>query len=93
MYLIRSCVKKLYDEGKSGCIVTANSRGEVTPLYLKDIQDKDGKIAPRLVDVNSEFAKLCFQNLHYLTEKDYDNAKAYLDNPREYYFDKILEQA
>ena len=85
-------VKKLYDDGISGCIVTANSRGEVTPLYLKDLQDKDGKIAPRLVDINSEFAKLCFQNMHYLSELDYEKAKEYLDNPREYYFDKILQE-
>ena len=86
-------VKKLYDDGLSGCIVTANSRGEVTPLFLSDLQGKDGKIAPRLVDVNSEFAKLCFQNLHYLEEADYDKAKAYLKNPAEYDFNKILTEA
>ena len=26
-------VKKLYDEGVSGCIVSANSRGDITPLF------------------------------------------------------------
>jgi len=86
-------VKKLFDEGLSGCIVTANSRGEVTPLFLTDLQDEDGKIAPRLVDIDSEFAKLCFQNLHYLEEADYDSAKAYLKNPEEYDFNKILTEA
>ncbi len=85
-------VKKLFDEGLSGCIVTANSRGEVTPLFLTELQDKDGKIAPRLVDINSEFARLCFQNLHYLEEADYDRAKAHLKNPAEYDFDKILTE-
>ncbi len=85
-------VKKLFDEGLSGCIVTANSRGEVSPLFLSDLQDKDGKIAPRLVDINSEFAKLCFQNLHYLEEADYESAKAYLKNPAEYDFNKILTE-
>ena len=69
-------VKKLFDEGKSGCMVTANSRGEVTPLFLTDIQDAEGKIAPRLVDINSEFVKLCFQNLYYLRKADYESAKA-----------------
>ncbi|MBM1105762.1 6-phosphofructokinase [Aurantibacter crassamenti] len=85
-------VKKMFDDGVSGCIVMANSKGEVRPLYLKDLQDKDGKIAPRLVDINSEFAQLCFQNLHYLSEEDYDKAKEYLNNPEEYYFNKILQE-
>ncbi|MRI00520.1 6-phosphofructokinase [Kriegella sp. EG-1] len=84
-------VKKMYDDGITGCIVTANSKGEVTPLFLKDLQGEDGKIAPRLVNVHSEFAKLCFQNLHYLTEVDFDKAKTYLNNPEDYYFNKILE--
>tara|TARA_R110000868_G_scaffold21614_6_gene89514 strand:- start:2880 stop:4103 length:1224 start_codon:yes stop_codon:yes gene_type:complete len=85
-------VKKLFDEGLSGCIVTANSRGEVTPLFLTDLQDEDGKIAPRLVDIDSEFIRLCFQNLHYLEEKDYERARAYLDNPSDYDFNKILNK-
>ena len=86
-------VKKLFDEGKSGCMVTANSRGEVTPLFLSDIQNKEGKIAPRLVDVNTEFVKLCFQNLYYLEENDYDSAKMYLKDPSIYDFNKILTEA
>ncbi|NNE77922.1 MAG: 6-phosphofructokinase, partial [Pricia sp.] len=85
-------VKKMFDEGISGCIVTANSKGEVTPLFLTDLQDKDGKIAPRLVEIDSEFARLCFQNLHYLEEADYDNAQVYLKNPGEYDFNKILTE-
>jgi len=85
-------VKKLFDEGKSGCLVSANSRGEITPLYLSDLQDKQGKIQPRLVDIDSEFSKLCFQNLHYLDESDYEAAKKYLKNPSEYDFKKILNK-
>lgn len=83
-------VKKLYDEGKSGCMVTANSNGDVAPIYLSDLQNEEGKILPRLVNISSEIAKLCFQNLHYLTEKDYVQAKLYLGNPEDYYFDNIL---
>jgi 6-phosphofructokinase 1 len=86
-------VKKLFDEGLSGCIVTANSRGEVTPLFLSDLQDKDGKIAPRLVNINSEFAQLCIQNLNYLDQSDYDRSRTYLKNPEEYDFNKILTEA
>ncbi|MGB5553471.1 MAG: 6-phosphofructokinase [Flavobacteriaceae bacterium] len=85
-------VKKLYDEGKSGCMVTANSRGEVTPLFLTDIQDAEGKIAPRLVDINTEFVKLCFQNLYYIEEADYGKAKVYLKDPAKYDFNKILNE-
>jgi 6-phosphofructokinase 1 len=85
-------VKKLFDEGKSGCLVSANSRGEITPLYLADLQDENGKIQPRLVDINSEFSKLCFQNLYYLGEDDYEAAKNYLKNPAEYDFKKILTE-
>ncbi|CAZ96763.1 6-phosphofructokinase [Zobellia galactanivorans] len=83
-------VKKLFDQGLSGCIVTANSRGEVTPLFLEDLQGEDGKIAPRLVEVDSEFARLFFQNMHYIEESDYEAAKAYLPDPESYDFNKIL---
>ena len=83
-------VKKLFDQGISGCIVTANSKGEVTPLFLEDLQGEDGKIAPRLVDIDSEFARLCFQNMHFIEEADYEAAKAYLPDPERYDFNKIL---
>ncbi|HKK12394.1 MAG TPA: 6-phosphofructokinase [Flavobacteriaceae bacterium] len=85
-------VKKLFDEGKTGCLVSANAKGEVSPLYLKDLQDKDGKIQPRLVDMNSEFAHLCFQNLYYLKESDYKYLKAFNINPKDYDFNKILRE-
>nr|WKN34543.1 6-phosphofructokinase [Tunicatimonas sp. TK19036] len=83
-------VKKLYDEGKSGCIVSANSRGDITPLYLSEFENKDGKIPPRLVDIDSEIAKLCFQNMHYILEADYEKASAYLPEPEAYDFNKLL---
>ena len=83
-------VKKLYDEGVSGCIVSANSRGDITPLYLKDFEDENGKIPPRLVDINSDMAQLFINNLFYIKEKDYEEAKLYLPNPEAYDFKKIL---
>ena len=83
-------VKKLFDEGKTGCLVSANSRGEILPLYLTVLQDSDGKIKPRLVDIDSEFAHLCFQNLHYIEEGDYVRAKQYVSNPLAYDFKKTL---
>ncbi|MEQ8336522.1 MAG: 6-phosphofructokinase [Cyclobacteriaceae bacterium] len=83
-------VKKLYDEGITGCIVTANSRGDISPMYLSEMEDEHGKIPPRLVDMNAQISILCFQNLHHLEERDYPAAKTYLDNPEAYDFNKIL---
>lgn len=82
-------VKKLFHEGISGCIVSANSAGDITPIYLSDIQ-KDGKIPPRLVDINSQISKLFLGELHSIREADYEAASTYLDDPSEYDFDKIL---
>ena len=83
-------VKKLYDQGISGCIVSANSRGDITPLFLKDFEDENGKIPPRLVDINSDMAQLFINNLFYIQEKDYQQAKKYVPNPEAYDFKKIL---
>jgi 6-phosphofructokinase 1 len=83
-------VKKLFDKGISGCIVTANSTGNISPMYLSAFEDSHGKIPPRLVDMDSEIVKLCFENLHYLTKDDYSKV-AYLNTPEEYDFNKILK--
>ena len=83
-------VKTLFDQGISGCIVSANSKGDITPLFLKDFEDNEGKIPPRLVDINSEMAQLFINNLFYIKEKDYKEAKKYLPNPEAYDFKKIL---
>ena len=83
-------VKKLYDQGISGCIVSANSKGDITPLFLKDFEDENGKIPPRLVDINSDMAQLFINNLFYIKEKDYEKAKKYISNPEVYDFKKIL---
>lgn len=83
-------VKKLYDEGISDCIVSANSKGDISPLFLKDFEDKNGKIPPRLVDINSDMVKLFLSNLFFIKQADYQAAKAYLQNPEEYDFNKIL---
>ena len=48
-------VHKLFAEGKTGCMVYVDSEGNVSPLYLKDLQDPTtGKIPPRLVDIKSD---------------------------------------
>jgi len=84
-------VKKLFDEGVTGAMVTSDPVGDVKPLYLKDVEDENGKVKPRLVNMHGEKAKLIFNNcLQYITAADYDEARKYLANPEEYDFRKIL---
>ncbi len=83
-------VKKLYEHGLKGCIVSTTRKAEIVPIFLKDIEDETGKIPPRLVDIKTEFARLVLSDLHVLNEKDYEKAKAYLNHPEDYDFYKIL---
>jgi 6-phosphofructokinase 1 len=85
-------VKYLFDKGLTACMVTSDPKGDISPLYLKDVEDEHGKIKPRLVNMDSQKAKLVIdQGLQYLEEKDYEAAKAYLPNPEDFDFRKILE--
>ncbi len=85
-------VKKLFDQGVTGAMVTASSMGEIKPLYLKDVEDKDGKIKIRLVNLDGPKAELIFnEGLQYITPKDYEAASQYLPNPEQYDFKKILK--
>lgn len=90
--LLGTSIYKLYREGKSGCMVTVNPKGDVSPLYLKDVEDNRGKIKPRLVNIYSERVKMVFENnLHYITPADYDKVKKILPNPEDFDFKKILK--
>jgi ATP-dependent phosphofructokinase / diphosphate-dependent phosphofructokinase len=85
-------VKKLFDQGLTGCMVTADPKGDIAPLYLKDVEDENGKIRPRLVNMNSQKADLVFNHgLQYIEPSDYKEAKTYLNQPEEFDFRKILE--
>lgn len=83
-------VKKLFDQGIIDCVVSANSKGDITPLFLKDFEDENVKIPSRLVDIKSDMARLFINNLFYIEEDDYPLAKKYLINPEEFDFKKIL---
>ena len=85
-------VHKLFTEGKTGCMVYVDSEGNVSPLYLKDLQDPTtGKIPPRLVDIKSDkFSSVVENIINAVTPADYEAAKAYVENPEEYDFHKIL---
>ena len=87
-------VYQLFSEGKTGCMVYVDSYGNVSPLYLADLQDpKTGKIPPRVVDINSGTAQNYYKYIaHYVTEADYEAVKALgIENPEAYDFNKILE--
>ena len=83
-------VKKLFDKGITGCIVSANSKGDIMPLYLKDFEDENGKVQPRLVDIESDMAQLFIKHLICIRENDYIEAKKYVEDPSAYDFKKIL---
>ena len=85
-------VYQLFSEGKTGCMVYVDAYGNVSPLYLADLQDpKTGKIPPRVVDINSGTAQNYYKYIaHYITPEDYEAAREYVDNPELYDFAKIL---
>lgn len=84
-------VKKLFDEGYTGCMVTSDPKGDVAPLFLKDVEDEHGKVKPRLVNLESQKTRIIYEDgLQYITEADYEAAKAYVPNPEHYDFEKIL---
>jgi len=86
-------VYQLYSEGKTGCMVYVDSYGNVSPLYLADLQGPDGKIPPRVVDINAGTAQNYYNYIaHYVTPEDYEAVKALgIENPEAYDFKKILE--
>jgi len=84
-------VKSLFEQGKTGCMVTSDPKGDISPLYLKDVEDENGKVKPRLVDINCQKSELVFKNnLHFIYENDYAIAKQFVDNPETFDFFKIL---
>ena len=84
-------VKKLFNEGITGCMVTSDPIGDIHPLYLKDVTDEKGKVKPRLVNIHSQKFQLVSETgMQYITAADYEAAKKHLPNPEEYDFYKIL---
>jgi ATP-dependent phosphofructokinase / diphosphate-dependent phosphofructokinase len=84
-------VKRLFDQGITGCMVTSDHRGDIAPLYLKDVEDEYGKVKTRLVNMEGQKARLVYEDgLQYLAEGDYEAASRYLPDPSEYDFKKIL---
>lgn len=86
-------VKKLYEEGHTGCMVAVNLEEEVIPVYLKDVEDEQGKIRTRLVNINKEVVQqTMLENMYYLNADDRETAKGWLEHPEEFEYKKILER-
>lgn len=84
-------VKILYDQGMTGCMVTSDPKGDIFPLFLKDVTDEKGKVKPRMVNISSQKVTMVINNnLQFLTEEDYGAARKYLPDPENYDFRKIL---
>ena len=84
-------VYDLFSQGETGCMVYVDPAGKSLPLYLKDLQNEEGKIPPRRVDINSGISKNYYGHIcHYITPALYEAAKKYVANPEEYDFLKIL---
>ncbi len=85
-------VYELYSNGITGCMVFVDTTGDVKPLYLSDLQDAEtGKIPPRLVEIESTRVKMIIDNIfNVITPEDYQQASAYVENPEEFDFAKIL---
>jgi 6-phosphofructokinase 1 len=90
--LLGMATKRLFDSGYTGCMVTVDSLGNISPLFLKDVEDENGKVKPRLVNIEAERAKLVFEEgLQYLDPGDYEEARKFVPNPEYYDFRNILE--
>ena len=84
-------VKKLYDEGHTGCMVAVNLEEEVIPVYLKDVEDEQGKIRTRLVNIHKEVVRQTLrENIYYLTPDDRMAAYQWLKEPEKYEYEPIL---
>ncbi len=82
---------ELYKRGETGCMVYVDAFGEVKPLYLHELQNEEGKIPPRRVDIDGGIARSYYEHVcHYITPADYEAAKAYVADPENYDFKKIL---
>jgi 6-phosphofructokinase 1 len=89
--LLGNGVYQLFRQGTSGCMVYVNQAGDVSPLFLKDMENAEGKIPPRLVDIEAQKPQSIINNiLQYITESDYQAAREYVKYPEEYDFRKIL---
>lgn len=84
-------VYELFKKGETGCMVYVDSFGNSKPLYLHELQNAEGKIPPRRVDITCGIAQDYYSHIcHYITSDEYEAAREYVSNPEHYDFAKIL---
>ena len=84
-------VYNLFSKGETGCMVYVDAFGNSSPLYLHDLQNAEGKIPPRRVDIEGGIAANYYAHIcHFITPADYETAKKYVADPEAYDFKKIL---
>ena len=84
-------VYELFRKGETGCMVYVDAFGNPSPLYLHDLQNEEGKIPPRRVEIAGGIAQNYYNHIcHYITPADYEAAKKYVADPEAYDFKKIL---
>jgi 6-phosphofructokinase 1 len=82
---------ELFAKGETGCMVFVDHNGDAKPLYLHDLQNAEGKIPPRRVNIDGGTAQNYYQHIcHFITPADYEAAKKYVADPENYDFKKIL---
>ncbi|MEO1451607.1 MAG: 6-phosphofructokinase, partial [Bacteroidota bacterium] len=84
-------VKKLFDEGQTGVVVSTSSKANIEGIPLNSMEDPEtGKIPPRLVDISSELASLVFSDMHVVCPPDYERARGIVESPEDFDFYRIL---
>lgn len=84
-------VYDLFKKGETGCMVYIDPQGNPHPLYLKDLQNEEGKIPPRRVEIQGGLAQNYYRYIcHFIGPEDYEAAGKYVPAPQEYDFLKIL---
>ncbi len=84
-------VYELFMKNETGCMVYIDKNGNPKPLYLKDLQNAEGKIPPRRVEIEGGIARNYYEHIcNYITPEDYEAAKAIVSNPEDFDFKKIL---
>ena len=72
-------------------MVYVDPAGNSNPLYLKNLQNEEGKIPPRRVEITNGICHNYYEYIcHYITPEDYEAAKKYVPNPEALDFKKIL---
>jgi 6-phosphofructokinase 1 len=73
-------------------MVTSDPTGDIFPLFLKDVEDENGKVKTRMVNMESQKSRMVFfDSLQYLNHEDMAAAKKYLKKPEDFDFRRILE--